>query len=219
MGRPRKKIYKQTVIGRNLARLIVERGFGNETALSRVSGIQQQTINKIISGETPNPRINTLQPLADALQCTVDEIKGLSETMTAKRKTIGDRKIPLRRLGKPMNQASIGQILVDDVLAEQLSSEAFSVVLEDSSMDAGPRPIRSGDRVVVEPTLAPGPGDLVVAALPDGREVLRRYRPAEGGGFELVPASDDWPVISSADGATIIAVAVEIRYTLRRKQS
>lgn len=44
--------------------------------LSIKSGIPVGTINKILNGETPNPRLSTTAALANALDCTIDYLTG-----------------------------------------------------------------------------------------------------------------------------------------------
>ena len=45
--------------------------------LSELSGISIGTVNHIVAGQTPNPQISTLIPLAKALSMTLDEMAGL----------------------------------------------------------------------------------------------------------------------------------------------
>ena len=45
--------------------------------LSELSGISIGTVNHIVAGQTPNPKISTLIPLAKALSMTLDEMAGL----------------------------------------------------------------------------------------------------------------------------------------------
>ena len=47
--------------------------------LIEVTGIPAGTLNKIICGLTPNPRIYHIQAIADALGCTLDDLRDDSE--------------------------------------------------------------------------------------------------------------------------------------------
>lgn len=45
--------------------------------LSEISNVSIGTVNHIVSGQTPNPKISTLVPLSRALNMTLDEMAGL----------------------------------------------------------------------------------------------------------------------------------------------
>lgn len=45
--------------------------------LSEISNVSIGTVNHIVSGQTPNPKISTLVPLSKALNMTLDEMAGL----------------------------------------------------------------------------------------------------------------------------------------------
>jgi len=45
-----------------------------QTELSRRSGVPQAQISMIENGIVPNPQINTLYNLADAMHCLVDDL-------------------------------------------------------------------------------------------------------------------------------------------------
>ena len=46
----------------------------SQKRLAEMSGVPQQTISAIETGERENPGVNTLRILADALGCTIDEM-------------------------------------------------------------------------------------------------------------------------------------------------
>lgn len=58
------------------------KGIGSVAELARISGVQQPTVHRIISGETRSPRISTLKQLADALgiPCSSLILGGVEET-------------------------------------------------------------------------------------------------------------------------------------------
>ena len=57
----------------NLRRLMRAKGIGNK-ALSEKASIPIGTLNKIIYGETTNPSLEMLTALAQALECTLDDL-------------------------------------------------------------------------------------------------------------------------------------------------
>lgn len=60
--------------GSNLNKIISKRG-GNQTWLSKATGIQQPTISRIISGKRSASNYE-IRLIADALDCTVSELFG-----------------------------------------------------------------------------------------------------------------------------------------------
>ena len=69
----------------NLTRIYeirTQRGFSQQE-LARRSGVKQSIISDIERGKTANPRIDTLQKLAAALGCTLDELASDTEPKTA----------------------------------------------------------------------------------------------------------------------------------------
>jgi len=99
-----------------------------------------------------------------------------------------------------------------------LSRWTFGLEVEGDSML--PR-FRPGDRVIVDPEIAPNPGNFVVARNGSNQATLKKYRPRgmdEKGNtiFELVPLNDDYPTLrSDAEHLLVIGVVVELRQKMR----
>lgn len=80
---------------------------------------------------------------------------------------------------------------------------------------------RPGDRVVIDPSMAPNPGDFVVAKNGHEEATFKKYRPrgrnADGVEvFELVPLNDDYPTLrSDVENLRVIGVMVEHRKRYR----
>ena len=59
----------------NLARKIEEKGDGfRRSVLSRKTGVPHETISQILRGSSRNPGVYTIAKLADALNCSIDEL-------------------------------------------------------------------------------------------------------------------------------------------------
>lgn len=101
------------------------------------------------------------------------------------------------------------------------SPQAFALAIGDESMTPD---FRAGDKIIVDPEVAPQPGDFVVAKLDrDSESVFRKFRPrgddGKGGAIiELVPLNPDWPTVTIGTEAPgrIIATLVEHRRYRRR---
>lgn len=102
----------------------------------------------------------------------------------------------------------------------ELSENAFGLVIHGDSMT---QEFNEGNRVIIDPSIAPQPGDYVVAKNGDEEATFKKYRPriinSEGNTiFELVPLNEDYPTISNdVHPLRIIGVMVEHREYRRRK--
>lgn len=108
------------------------------------------------------------------------------------------------------------RIQVDPALAGVLSPVAFALVVEGRSMEPE---FVDGDIIVIDPHVAPQPGDFVVAKLDrDERATFKKFRSrgldSEGNpAFELVPLNEDFPTlrVDASNPGHVIGVMVEHR--------
>jgi SOS-response transcriptional repressor LexA len=102
---------------------------------------------------------------------------------------------------------------------QDLSRWAFALDVDGLSMAPMFQP---GDRIIVDPDLAPNPGDFVVARNGSEQATFKKYRPrgidARGEMiFELVPLNEDYPTLrSDTEHLVVIGVVTEHRKKLRR---
>lgn len=96
----------------------------------------------------------------------------------------------------------------------ELSPSSFALTIRGDSM----RPEFSpGDRVIIDPNVAPHPGDFVVAKNGEQEATFKKYRPRgmDAAGnmvFELVPLNDDYPTLrSDVEHIRIVGTMVEHR--------
>jgi SOS-response transcriptional repressor LexA len=108
-----------------------------------------------------------------------------------------------------------------DVIYTDIDTSEWSFALEIDGMSMAPE-FQPGDRVIIDPDIAPQPGDFVVAKNGTQEATFKKYRPrtidAAGNTiFELVPLNQDYPTIRSDEHhLVIIGVMVEHR-KYRRK--
>jgi len=102
---------------------------------------------------------------------------------------------------------------------QKLSRWAFALEVEGQSMAPVFQP---GDRIIVDPDIAPQPGDYVIARNGSDQATFKKYRPRgiDANGemvFELVPLNDDYPTMrSDTERLIVIGVVTEHRKKLRR---
>lgn len=89
---------------------------------------------------------------------------------------------------------------------------SFALYVEGDSMTPE---FNAGDIIIVDPDIAPNPGNYVIARNHSREATFKKYRPrgrdADGREvFELVPLNDDYATLrSDQDGAVIIGTVVE----------
>lgn len=94
-----------------------------------------------------------------------------------------------------------------------VSKNAFGLRVIDDSMS--PR-IKKGDVVIIETDIQPRPGDVVLAALENGKLILRNYKELPKKAFCLYPNRPDFATVSSLDETlSIKGVVVEQRTYFR----
>lgn len=119
---------------------------------------------------------------------------------------VGQRRVPLL----PWTQvASGGDNEPTDVLltSMKVSTNAFAIEIRDQSMSPA---FAAGDRVIIDPEIAPVPGDFVVAIV-CGEAVFRKFRKQTQNEFGLVPLNPDFPTLSGNEVEKIVGVMVEHR--------
>lgn len=100
-----------------------------------------------------------------------------------------------------------------------LSGGAFGLIIKGPSMEPE---FKEGDKVIIDPAIAPQPGDFVVAKNSHEEATFKKYRPRGTGAhgemiFELVPLNDDFATLhSERDHLHIIGVMMEHRKYRRR---
>lgn len=183
-------------------------------------GVSRAAVAQWELGST-NPATERLIKAANALNVDPGYLLGRSFIINPETEVsvIGGRQLPIidfkgatRATDRPL-QRTDAQILITD---RPVGQDSFALIVKDGSMVPD---FEVGDRVIVDPEVAPRPGDIVVAhVFGEDEAVLRKCRPrsAEGAGnpeFELVPLNQDWPTghINSNSPGTIIGTVVERR--------
>ena len=64
---------EKSTIAKNIKKYRAKLGISQDK-LSKLAGITLHTITKIESGATPNPRIETVKKIADALDVSIDDL-------------------------------------------------------------------------------------------------------------------------------------------------
>lgn len=106
--------------GDRLRELMTDRG-ETQASLARKSGVRQPTVARILSGETPNPKGDTLRRLASALAVDVSALSAQRPGSAAVREPAPE---PMRSIGQIM------ELLAEriDAAPESTRSEALALI-------------------------------------------------------------------------------------------
>ena len=167
-----------------------------------------------------------LHKIAHVLGCTVADLFAGTAPSNVTQTPIGSRRIPVvsyvraGHMAEAVDPYPVGDaeewILTDQL---ELSAGAFALRIRGDSMLPE---FREGDTVIIDPAIAPLPGDYVVAKNGDNEATFKKYRPRginEHGNpvFELVPLNDDYPSMRS-DRTPIRIIGTMIEHRRYRKK-
>ena len=175
-----------------LAKLKSENGFTTDQ-LSRRSGVPKGTLNKLLNGETRNPRGDTLQKIAAALGCTADVFYGLGEGLL-RLQNAGDI-LPLSRRSIPMpGEIAAGRPLFMEEQHEIISCDEslhcdFALRVRGDSM-TGAR-IHDGDIVFIRRQDDVDDGEIAAVILDEAITLKRIFHIKNG--LQLLSMNDKYP--------------------------
>lgn len=205
---------------------------GNQSELARYCGVSPQAVQKWIAGGS-EPRGKNLQLIAEFLGVSevtlkfgnVSDIREARSPYNVQVVHAGEKKIPLisyvqaGRMAEAVDPYPSGdgsEFLLTDL---ELGENAFALQIKGDSMLPE---FKEGDRIIIDPSIQPQPGDFVVAKNGHEEATFKKYRTRglnERGNdvFELIPLNEDYPTMrSDITPLRIIGVMVEHRKYRRR---
>lgn len=230
IGNTIRKLRKEKGLTLNQLATLIESDVGNLSRLERgVQGYSDQMVKKI-SAALGVPvaalflQVDHIRP-KDGAATKEDNLTVVPFDENVKPAAMGMRPIPvissvqagaLKDIESPYQPGSGYAVEYTD---QDLSRWAFALDVEGLSM----APIfQPGDRIIVDPEIAPNPGDYVVARNGSEQATFKKYRPRgiDSNGemvFELVPLNEDYPTLrSDTEQLIVIGVVTEHRKKLRR---
>ncbi|WP_131795888.1 S24 family peptidase [Fluoribacter gormanii] len=199
-----------------LNNLLIKHGI-TEAELSRRIDAPRATINRLVSGRTPDPRASTLETIADYFKISVDQLLGKqpiyfnpSENISASVGTklpiidwddIRNWKETIKELKTKQNNS---WILVDSsiengLFAFKINGESMWPNLQDNTI------------VIVDPERKPKNKDFVVVHIKAMDDIVVRQLIIEGKYTFLRASNPIFPVIQVGDNDDIIGVIVQTR--------
>lgn len=190
----------------------------NVTELARLTGIVQPVMHRLVSGDTDNPKINTISPIADHFGISIDELVGRIPLPTQnglfnrnKRK-----QIPIIQWSAILDWLQVGlesrvEIIESNV---EVSDKAYAVIVRDSTML--PR-FLPNSILLVDPATAPENGDFVVAITEKNSQPTFKQVLFDGDDTYLKPLNPDFKTLffDKKSSPKFLGVVVEVRTKLK----
>lgn len=189
----------------------------NESELARRTGVGQPVIHRIASGETDNPKVGTLSPIANFFTISISQL-------------IGDEPLPANRIPGTFNPGVQGwkqlplltwtQVLEWPHIPEQtkptptisidhdVNEHAYALIVKDTTME--PR-FPEGTTLIVDPGLQPQNRDFAIVyvdgqKLPSFKQVL-----IDGESTYLKPLNPDFKTVLLDKNYKFLGVVVQTR--------
>lgn len=217
-----------TTLKQRFAVLSAARPDISQADLARATGAKPPSVNAWFSGDTKSMKGETAAKAAALYGCSAIWLAtGVGSMHDANPSQpnvtpapIGGRSVPVI---SPIQAGMWCEIVdtfapgdADDWLMTdlELSAHSFALTIRGDSMTPEFSP---GDRVIIDPEVAPHPGDFVAAKNGDQEATFKKYRPrgmdASGNMvFELVPLNEDYPTLrSDMQPIRIVGTMVEHR--------
>jgi len=189
----------------------------SESALARETGVCQPVVHRIASGETTNPKIESLRPIAKHFSISISQL-------------IGDE--PLRNYRTPSAYSKLGTVPliafidipnwlknrtafpdVNEVFIDlDVGPNAFAATIEDTTMR--PR-FPEGALLIIDPEQAQKDRDFVVVQLTDQQQPTLKQLLLDGDHKYLKPLNPDFPTAPWVIGTKILGTMVQARIDYR----
>ncbi len=208
-------------LGPILKQLMAEQGL-SESELARRTGIGQPVIHRMASGETDNPKVATLSPVANYFALSISQL-------------IGDDALPADRVSGTHNPTSVqlhklpiltweqailwpekkSDVQVAEYTATdmEVGENAYVLRVKDTTM----RPRFPEDTlIVVDPSLKPQDRDFAIVHIDSYQQALFRQVLVDGGDTYLKPLNADFKIILLSDRYKTLGVMVQARSDFKR---
>lgn len=181
-------------LAKNLETLMQEKQI-SQTRLSKISGVSQSYIFKILNDQIKKPSLDTLEKLATALDSTVAQLNHSLELPKEADPVVGLRKVPLIswvQAGLPTPVASLDDMDKWYICPVRISKNGFALKVRGESMEPM---FFEGDIVFIDPEV-PAESGRIVAAVDDGAadpEATLKKLVKDGPDYYLKALNPDWP--------------------------
>ena len=185
-----------------------------EAELSRQTSIPQATLHKILSGQTTDPRISTLQTIASVFNMTVDAL--MSGTPTNSRENpltkIKTQSIPILNWAQSIQSEKLISSLSANnwnkwIVSEYINEKVYALITKPSMEPY----FAQGSILIIDPSLNPVDGAIVVVHYPETEEATLREFLHDGPNKSLGLINDADKKEPYATNIKILGVVIESR--------
>jgi transcriptional regulator with XRE-family HTH domain len=187
----------------------------SEAALGRAINVPRATINRLVSGKTPDPRASTLLAIAKYFDVTVDQLLGnapMPDSLSKSRDLASKvTLIPWEELKHLPNINDEGQKV--SFISTDLSdaTEKFAVRLSGDSMS----PLFPEDTILIVDTIKNSKNrDYILVYISESNDIMLRQLIIEGTYKILQPLNNIFPSINLQANDRIIGVVIQTRQDL-----
>jgi SOS-response transcriptional repressor LexA len=190
-----------------------------EAELARQTNNPQATIHKIVSGKTADPRISTLQSIADYFRVTLDDLTQGSPSLSTESpiSKIKTQFIPLINWDTCVESQKFLQSLSSTnwdnwIPTQNMSQHAYGLLTKASMEPRFPR----GTMLLIEPQKTLVDGDLVVVHYPETQEATLRELLLDGPNQYLASINDRTEREVFKNSMKILGTMTEFRFSQNR---
>jgi SOS-response transcriptional repressor LexA len=194
----------------------------SESELARRTGIGQPVVHRIASGETDNPKVGTLSPIAKYFGLSISHLIG-HEPLPAGRlagtfnpEVSGWTQVPLLTWEQALEWPKLGtsQALQNISTDLEIAPESFALEIKDTTM--APR-FPEGTLIVVDTGLRPRDRDYAVVHINNHKSPTFKQILIDGHSTYLKPINPDFKTIElEKDKYRFLGVMVQARMDFKR---
>lgn len=197
-----------------------EKCAGKAAELARRIGKDPTYVTRMLYPEGKDGKKRIADEMIEAIESAFPGWLQDAEHANVKRSAIGGRAIPVINSVQAGNPKEVADSFMAGAGFDEISTDldlsdcAFALVIDGPSMEPE---FKTGDKVIIDPRVAPRPGDFVVAKCNGDEATFKKYRPRgvdEDGNevFDLVPLNEDYaPLHSGKNHCRIIGTMMEHR--------
>lgn len=168
----------QNYLRQNLLALLEAHSDLSESELSRKTGVPQPTINRLLSGVTPDPRVSTVRDLARFFGVRIEQLLGdepLPDFAQTKKTTAYEKPnslpliawehVPVWRSFTDKKRLLLEEEKIVYVYTKtKVSTDAYAILIKDRLLY---KYFPHNSILIIDPQLAPQNGEYIIVYLPD----------------------------------------------------
>lgn len=181
------------------------------TQLARKTGVGQPVIFRIATGETDNPKLATLRPIARYFNKSISQLVG-DEPLLSEQLYKNVTRVPLFNMANAVERKSATQnpeAIQEYVICDcEVSEDAFAVTVEDVTMAPQFQP---GSLLIVDPKIPPKDRDFVIAHHGGHKTATFKQLLVDGDTQYLKPINADFRTSPITNDHCIIGTVIRAR--------